>query len=143
MRRLFFLLLILGSSQGFSQTKITWETLRDVRFTDKYDKQVGAYYYYPHFGNSVKELEGKEVVIEGYMLVFSRKNEAFVLSRNPYAQCFFCGSGGPESIIELEMKPGYRRFKMDEWVKIKGTLKLNEDDMYRCNYILEVAEAVE
>ena len=27
----------------------------------------------------------------------------FVLSQNPYADCFFCGYGGPESAIELKL----------------------------------------
>ncbi len=143
MRKFFFVFLLLFTMLGFAQTKITWETLRDVQFTDKYSQDLDAYYYYPHFGVSVKALEGKELIIDGFMLVISRKNEAFVLSKNPYAQCFFCGNGGPESIIELDMKPGYPYFKMDQRVTIKGRLKLNQDNFYRCNYILEEAEVIQ
>ena len=29
---------------------------------------------------------------------------------------------------------------MDELVTIKGTLRLNSDDIYKCNYILDYAE---
>ena len=140
MRVLCGLLTFLWSIQGFSQSRITWDDLKDVRFTDEYSKEVDANYYYPHFGPTVKALEGKELIIKGYMLVINRKLEAFVLSRNPYAQCFFCGNGGPESIIELTMKPGYPFFKMDDMVTIKGRLVLNQDNIYRCNYILEDAE---
>ena len=143
MPKLLIILLLFFSLPGISQKKITWDSLKDVRFTDEYSKEVDAYFYYPHFGPSVKALAGKEIIIEGYMLVINRKIEAFVLSRNPYAQCFFCGSGGPESIIELNLKPGYPHFNMDQVVTIKGRLVLNQNDIYRCNYILEEAEVYE
>lgn len=123
-----------------AQIKISWETLADVHFTDKYIEAEDAYYYYPHFGNSVKALEGKEVYLKGYMLPLAPKEGFFILSRNPYAACFFCGASGPESIVELQLKPGYPQFRMDQLVTIKGYLKLNQDDIYSCNYILEEAE---
>lgn len=128
------------STPSWAQTKITWETLSDVRFTDKYSEEEEAYYYYPHFGSSVKALEGKEVYLKGYMLALEPKEGIFILSRNPYAACFFCGGSGPESIVELKLKPGYPRFRMDQLVTIKGYLKLNQDDIYQCNYILDQAE---
>ncbi|MEM7109295.1 MAG: DUF3299 domain-containing protein, partial [Bacteroidota bacterium] len=61
-------------------------------------------------------------------------------SRYPYASCFFCGSGGPESIVELQLKPDHPKFKMDQRVTITGTLVLNYDDIYQCNYIMTDAE---
>ena len=128
------------SSPVLSQIKITWETLTDVKFTDKFNEEVNAYYYYPHFGDSVKALEGKEVYIKGFILAFDPKKEMYILSRNPFASCFFCGNGGPESIIELKLKPGYPKFKMDQIVTMKGLFKLNKDDIYQCNYILKDAE---
>lgn len=143
MRIVYTLITFITAFQAYSQTKITWDDLKDVRFTDEYSKEVDANYYYPHFGASVKAMEGKELIIKGYMLVINRKLEAFVLSRNPYAQCFFCGNGGPESIIELTMKPDYPFFKMDDMVTIKGRLVLNQDNIYRCNYILEDAVVYE
>jgi len=47
---------------------------------------------------------------------------------------------GPESIIELKLKKNHPKFKMDQFITIKGRLKLNQDDIYQCNYILEDAE---
>lgn len=123
-----------------AQTKITWETLQDVQFTDKYNEEVEAYYYYPHFGPTVKALAGKEVYIKGYMLPMDPEAGIFILSRNSYAACFFCGRSGPESIIELKLKPKHPKFRMDQVVTMKGKLKLNRDDIYQCNYILEGAE---
>ena len=123
-----------------AQTAVTWEILADVQFSDKYVEEVEAYYLYPDFGASVKALEGKEVFIEGHMLPIDPKEGIYILSRNPFASCFFCGQAGPESIVELKLKPGHPRFKMDQVIIIKGKLKLNQDDIYQCNYILEEAE---
>lgn len=53
---------------------------------------------------------------------------------------FFCGGAGPETIVELELKSDKDYFLMDEVVTMKGILKLNADDIYKCNYILEKAE---
>lgn len=40
----------------YSQTKINWDTLSDVTFTDKYSQEVEAYYYFPKFGSTVLAL---------------------------------------------------------------------------------------
>ena len=139
MPKLLILSFLLVTTVAKSQTEITWYTLDDVTFSDKYSEEAQGYYYYPHFGSSVKDLEGKQVFLKGYMLVIDPSKSIYILSRYPYASCFFCGSGGPESIVELLLKPDQPKFKMDQIVTILGTLKLNYDDIYQCNYILEDA----
>ena len=64
----------------------------------------------------------------------------YILSKGPFASCFFCGDGGPETIVELELKNKNQYFMMDEIATIKGVLKLNADDIYQCVYILQNAE---
>lgn len=140
MHKMVIILIFTMSTSAWAQTKITWETLSDVRFTDKYSQEEEAYYYYPHFGSSVRALQGKEVYLKGYILALDPKEGFFILSQNPYAACFFCGNGGPESIVELKLKPKHPRFKMDQVVTIKGRLKLNRDDINQCNYIFEDSE---
>lgn len=140
MLRLTIIFLLFTSAPGFSQTKITWETLSDVSFTRKYFEEVDEFLFYPHFGSSVKGLEGKEVYLKGYMLAIEPEEDIYILSRFPFASCFFCGNSGPESIVELKLKPDHPRFRMDQVVTIKGNLKLNQDDINHCNYILEDAE---
>ncbi len=135
------LLTLFVTSPALAQTKINWKTFEDVRWTDKYSEEEDAYYYYPHFGPSVKELEGQEVVLKGFMLILGSGNDQFyILSRYPYASCFFCGSAGPDSIVQLDLKPGHPEFRMDQRVAIKGKLKLNQDDFDQCNFILTDAE---
>ncbi|WP_225444017.1 DUF3299 domain-containing protein [Echinicola arenosa] len=110
-----------------------------MKFIDKYSKEVDAYYYFPKFGPSVLELNGKEVVIQGFLLEIDPGEDIFILSANPFAACFFCGGAGPESIIELKVPKDHPRFVMDEIMTFKGKLKLNATDIYQCNYILENA----
>ncbi len=140
MPRFAAIVLLFVAIPGLSQSEITWNTLTDVIFTDKYSEEVDAYFYYPEFGPSVQAIEGKDVFLKGYMLTLGAKADVYILSRNPYAACFFCGAGGPESIVELKLKPGHPKFRMDQVVTIRGKLKLNQDDLYQCNYIFEDAE---
>ena len=127
-----------------AQKKITWDDLTDVKFEEKYVKSVDAYYLFPEFGNTLKALNGKEISIAGFMLVLDASGDFYVLSKGPFASCFFCGMAGPETIIEVQFKKGvkHRRFKMDDKVVIKGTFRLNKDDIEHCNYILENAEEI-
>jgi hypothetical protein len=143
MLRVTIIFLLLGTTPGWAQTEITWEMLADVTFTDKYSEEVDAYYYYPEFGASVKALAGQPVYLQGYMLTIDTESGIYILSQNPFAACFFCGSGGPESIVELRLKPDHPRFLMDQIVTIQGRLRLNQDDINACNYILEEAEVYE
>lgn len=46
-----FILSFLVSTSVYSQTKIGWDTLSDVTFTDKYSEEVEAYYYFPTLGH--------------------------------------------------------------------------------------------
>jgi hypothetical protein len=45
--------------------------------------------------------------------------------------------------MEIQMIKKYEGLRMDQVITYKGTLKLNVDDIYQLNYILEDAEIVE
>ncbi|MFD2524022.1 DUF3299 domain-containing protein [Emticicia soli] len=138
-------LIILCSCLSFSWQvtphKIVWNDLKDVKFKKRFNKQVSMYVLYPEFGDKVKALESKEVEIRGYMIPVDPAENVFVLSAYPMAACFFCGGSGPESIIQLKMKKP-RRFATDEVWTVKGTLKLNADNIEELNYILQDTEPV-
>jgi hypothetical protein len=140
MHRLFILFLCFFINYSYSQTEVDWADLADVEFTDVYMKEVDEYFLYPHFGPTVRALEGQEIIIRGFVLAIDPTENYYVLSKGPFSSCFFCGVGGPETIIELEMKSNKDVFIMDEVATIKGRLKLNSDDIYHCNYILKDAE---
>ena len=130
------------SNNLFSQTEIDWLKLRDVYYKSEYREDVDGYFQTPYFGETVELLDNKEVVITGYMLTLAPDEGIYVLSQNPYADCFFCGYGGPESAIELRLKPGHDSFFMDELVTVVGILRLNRLDVSSGVYIMDNAIAI-
>lgn len=121
---------------------VSWKTLSDVKFEKKWDEQEGMYVLYPSFGNSVKNLEGKEIRISGYVIPVDYNENFYVLSAFPYSSCFFCGGAGPESVMSLKFKNKGERFKTDTRIEVTGTLELNSSDIYEMNYILRDAEKI-
>ena len=130
-------------SNIFSQNIISWELLKNVEFDEIWSEEFQAYYMVPKFSDSVKEMDGKEVQIRGFIIPVDIVQDYYVLSANPYSSCFFCGQAGPESVMEIQMVKKYEGLRMDQVITYKGTLKLNVDDIYQLNYILEDAEIIE
>jgi hypothetical protein len=118
-------------------SELTWKDLTDVEFKDVYVDELDAYYWKPIFGPLVKELEGGEFYITGYVIPVDIDEDFYVLSRYPFANCFFCGGAGPETVIDLQFD-GHspREYATDERLSFAGELKLNADDVYQMNYIL-------
>ena len=139
MHKYFIFFLLILSKVSFSQVEISWQDLEDVEFSEIYNDSIGEYFLYPHFGFNVRELEGMQVELSGYILALDPEENYYILSKGPFASCFFCGAGGPETIVELSLKSDNIFFVMDEFTTIRGILKLNHNDIYRCNYILENA----
>ena len=127
----------------FSQNIITWELLKDVEFDEIWSEEFQAYYMVPKFSKSVKEMDGKEVQIRGFIIPVDIVQDYYVLSANPYSSCFFCGQAGPESVMEIQMVKKYEGLRMDQVITFQGTLRLNIDDIYQLNYILEEAQIIE
>ena len=67
---LFFLLVnsFLIIAQEIHVQKINWGTLRDVKFTRKFNPEYQLDFYYPTFGNNLLKLQGKIVEIKGYVI---------------------------------------------------------------------------
>ena len=123
--------------------KLTWETLRDVTFKKKWYAEESIYMLHPTFGPSVQKLKNQPVTITGYILPVDLDANLYVLSAFPFSACFFCGGAGPETVMTLNFKKNARKFKTDERLTFQGTLKLNADDIYQMNYILDGAEIVD
>ena len=140
MYRTILFILLFVSEVSFSQNEITWDDLADVEFEELYSEEIDEYVLYPHFGSSVRELSGKQVLLRGHILTIDPSEGYVILSKGPIWSCFFCGAGGPETVVELNLKSDKNNFVMDEVVTIKGTLRLNADDVYKCIYILDNAE---
>jgi hypothetical protein len=121
-----------------------WVLFAKTKFDAKYNEKAGEYFLMPAFPEDLKALVGKEISLEGYYLPIDVEGGAYViLSKFPYSQCFFCGGAGPESIAEIYFKNKTEKFTADQFIRIKGKLKLNEGDIDHGNFIVEAAELVE
>lgn len=140
---LLFVVSLFAFKPAVEPVKLTWETLRDVTFKKKWYAEESIYMLHPTFGPSVQKLKGQQVSITGYILPVDLEANLYVLSAFPFSACFFCGGAGPETVMTLNFKKkDGRKFKTDERLTFTGTLKLNSDDIYQMNYILDGAEIV-
>ena len=124
---------------------LTWEELAKVTFEEEYHEGVQEYIFRPIFSDTLKALDRKKVMVEGFVIPIEETgDETFVvLSGLPYLQCFFCGGAGPETVIDILPKNKLKkRLTTDEKITFKGRLRLNADDLDYLNYILDDAELV-
>jgi hypothetical protein len=142
---LFIVLLVcvLTGANGQDKKFDSWNEFAKTKFEPKYQEKIGEYVFYPSFTQELKNLEGKEIIIEGFYVPFAPENGNYIiLSKYPMSQCFFCGGGGPESIAEVNFAKGLPKFQVDDVVTVKGKLKLNSDDLDHMNFILVQAEVI-
>lgn len=134
------LLVLIGTVSAKAQAKTEWKDLAKVKFAMKYDEETETYLKRPIFGKTVKGLEGDLIEIEGYIIPLEMTDNYYVLSANPYSQCFFCGNAGLETVIKLNLVGEYENLRMDQMITVQGKLQLNRGDIYELIYILENAE---
>ena len=121
---------------------LKWEDLIDINYKVRYFESLEMDVNAPVFGKTQKALDGKKVIIKGFVIPFDENMEYLSLSANPYASCFFCGNASPASVISMYMKDGTKRYQIDDFKSFKGTLHLNYDDPNEFIYILKDAEEV-
>ncbi len=114
-----------------------WRTLADVRYQIQQDEYGDL--YVPVFSEEVQKAKGQIVEVEGFIIPFEGmfKPTQLILSSLPISECFFCGSGGPETVMEITMKPDEKVKYTTKRVKIRGRLVLNAEDPDKLMYILE------
>lgn len=141
---LLVLLCALGPNLSAQQARlIDWEMLAKVEFVDKYFPDYEAWYLMPQFSEQVKALDGKKVIINGYLIPLDTDGGRYALSAYPFSACFFCGGAGPESVISLHFAAKNPRYKTDQKETFTGTLHLNTEDVYDFHYILREARPFE
>ncbi|SEG37591.1 hypothetical protein [Algoriphagus boritolerans] len=123
-----------------SKAQGVWKSLAEVSYKISED-QFGELYV-PVFSDQIKKLEGKEVEADGYIIPFEGmfKPEHIILSSLPLAECFFCGSGGPETVMEVMMASPIKY--TSKRVKVRGKLTLNATDPEKLMYILKDAQLI-
>ena len=141
-KNLTIVLFILISFSATAQSD-GWTLFAKTKFEAKYNDKAAEYFLYPVFAPELTNLVGKEISLEGYYLPIDIDGDAYIiLSKFPYSQCFFCGGAGPESIAEVTFKVKPGKFEMDQYLRVKGKLKLNEGNIEHGNFILEDAVIV-
>ena len=119
-----------------------WKTFSKISYIKEYDELMGFKIDKPVFGDAIKELDGKEITIKGYIIPVEgyKSHKEFIFSAFPYSMCFFCGGAGPETVMEVEAIEGIK-YSADAIV-IKGIVKLNDKDINRLMYKLINAKLI-
>jgi hypothetical protein len=128
------LIICMMVTQGFSQKSaykgfpsLVWPKLYNITFVKTQDRLGDV--DKPIFTDAVKALNGKKITLPG---------NHFMLSSLPLNACFFCGVGGPETVVEVfSTKPVAYTEKP---IEIQGKLMLNDRNPDQMIYILENAE---
>ena len=96
-----------------------WGTLSMLKYDRNADGTINPE---GKFLPMIQKLEGQEVVLRGYMIPLSgkRAQSNFMFSAYPYANCFFCGQAGPESVMEVFMKDDKAIEFSENLIELKG-----------------------
>lgn len=134
-------ILVASQIQSLAQAPNVWKNLAEVTY--KISEDNFGELYVPVFSENTKKLEGKVVEADGYIIPFEGmfKPEHIILSSLPLAECFFCGSGGPETVMEVMMSSPIKY--TSKRVKVRGTLTLNSKDPEKLMYIMKDAKLIE
>lgn len=132
-------------TQAFGQTASVadtdvWKALSSVTYEVTEDEYGEL--YVPEFSKQAQQLEGQVVTVKGYMVPFDGlfKPTHVIISSLPLASCFFCGAGGPETVMEVYLQDPVKY--TESLVAFQGKLKLNAQNYEQLMYILEDATFV-
>ncbi len=139
--RLFFGGLFLHSINADAQNHNMWNTLSKV--TIHTTTKAGQTIDVPVFSEELKQWNGKEIVLKGYIIPLEelRKQNYFVLSRYPFSLCYFCGGAGVETVIEVNIQKPIP-FTEDA-ITVKGVLQLNDKSPNHLIFVLNNATKIQ
>lgn len=118
---------------------ITWKQLGNITFLKKKDPTYGEVMF-PVINANLKSKQGKKIVAKGFIVPID--NKTYALSKNVFAQCFFCGNAGPETIMGLKFKGPTPKLKTDQYVTIEGNFRFNDKDIEDWIYHIDNAVIV-
>ncbi|MCX8147732.1 MAG: hypothetical protein ACK4EX_05510 [Thermaurantimonas sp.] len=122
---------------GHSQKILTWFTL-GTTLSGEDPARPG--FYQPIFSPELEKYNGQEVILTGYVIPVDFSNNTYALSKTPFANCFFCGKAGIETVVGLRFKNRQSKFLVDQFIVVKGILRLNKHPNGDFIYYLENAE---
>lgn len=145
----FFLLAgLLLAETAAAQAKNVWSTLALMKYERQYsdsDAIGGNAGQAGRFRPLIEEMNGDEIEVRGYIIPLNGKSaqSQFMFSAYPYDMCFFCGKAGPESVMEVTMKPGKQVDYTDRPVVLKGTFRFMPLDPNEIMYKLDNAVLID
>ena len=119
-----------------------WETFADTTFDWVWSDEYESHIEIPTFSKRVRSLDGSEITLTGHYIPMELDGNRVIISKQPFADCFFCGGAGPESVAEVVFKSPQKVFKPDELLTVKGRLKLNKYDYEHMVFIIENATII-
>ena len=128
-----------------AQTLVSWNTFAQVKFHRQFSETFGFEVNVkpPEFSRDLLALNGKEISVKGYVIPVDIDLGMYMVSANPFANCFFCGGAGPETVVELLPNGKFPRFSTDQVVTFKGILQVNtQGEMNAVPYQLFRAQMV-
>ena len=119
---------------------LVWPKLYDVEFAKGRD-DLGEFEK-PIFPPTVRSLQNKTVVLPRYMVPLENgmSSDRIMLSSLPLNACFFCGVGGPETVVEVHLRK--KTPYIEKPIEVKGVLRLNEENPDQMIYVLDDAEVL-
>lgn len=132
-----FLASIIVQAQSDPSYK-NWKTFTEVDY-EKSSDEYGEIYV-PKFNENIRSLEGTVITLPGYIIPFEGlfNPDEVIVSSLPIASCFFCGSGGPETVAKAYLSDEIKYTA--KAVKVTGTLELNDKDANDLMFILKNAK---
>ena len=124
-----FSFLFLGiSTDTLGQKRDVWSTLGLMKYERQFSENDGI------SGNTgagskfrplIEALDGEDIELSGYIIPLSgqKAQSHLMFSLYPFANCFFCGNAGPETVMEVFMKEGKKVEYTDERITLKGKFK--------------------
>lgn len=128
MRILLTLVFAFTLQAASAQRLVDWSTLANVTFTREFSKQFGFEVNVkpPKFAPEILALHGQTVKVRGYVIPIDVDLGLYMVSANPFANCFFCGGAGPETVVELFAAERFPRFNTDQIVTFTGKFQVSQ-----------------
>jgi hypothetical protein len=128
-----------------SSQKSAWNTLSMVSVTTQFDQEFGIEIKKVKTSPLVKSMQGKEIELEGYIIPLTGKlaQTHFMLSKFSEKMCFFCGKAGPESAAQVFLANNAKQKYVDEKIRVKGILRINENDPSGLLYTVDQAQVLD
>ncbi|GGH73821.1 MAG: hypothetical protein EP346_03335 [Bacteroidetes bacterium] len=122
MRKILFSTLLLCSIYSQAQLIVDWSAFTGTG----YELNEDGAFVNPEYTETLKQLDGKMIMLKGYIVPVDVQLQTYVLSAYPLAQCFFCGNAGPETVVQLYFKNAPPRLLTDQYVVLMGRLRLEQ-----------------